>query len=162
VCGLTLLVIACLCAFVISTPVSAVSGVTSAAKNGVLVKGGNHLEAMGEVDAVALDKTGTLTRGELAVTDVLPAAGTDERTLLRYAAGLEQSSEHPIAEAVLARAAEAGVDEPPDPADFESLTGRGVRADVDGEPCYASTPALFEELGRPIAGPRVDRRRGPA
>jgi Cd2+/Zn2+-exporting ATPase len=153
--GLTLLVIACPCAFVISTPVSVVSGVTSAAKNGVLVKGGNHLEAMGEVDAVALDKTGTLTRGELAVTDIVPAAGTDERTLLRYAAGLEQRSEHPIAEAVLARAAEAGVEDPPDPADFESLTGRGVRADVDGEPCYAGTPALFEELGFDLSRARA-------
>ena len=153
--GLTLLVIACPCAFVISTPVSVVSGVTSAAKNGVLVKGGNHLEAMGEVDAVALDKTGTLTSGELAVTDVLPADGTDERTLLRYAASLERRSEHPIAEAVLARAAEAGVDEFPEPAGFESLTGRGVRADIDGETYYAGTPALFEELGFDLSRART-------
>ncbi|WP_049982247.1 cation-translocating P-type ATPase [Halorubrum sp. BV1] len=156
--GLTLLVIACPCAFVISTPVSVVSGITSAAKNGVLIKGGNHLEAMGGVDVVAFDKTGTLTRGELAVTDVLTADGTDEATLLRYAAAVERRSEHPIAAAILARAeaAAAGADAgasrgatpaDPEPTQFESLTGKGVRAVVDGETYYAGKPALFEDLG---------------
>jgi len=145
--GLTLLVIACPCAFVISTPVSVVSGITSAAKNGVLIKGGNYLESMGEVDAVALDKTGTLTKGELVVTDVVPLGETDEAELLRYGAGLERRSEHPIAAAIPARAEEADVGEPPEPAAFESLTGRGIRGDIDGETYYAGKPALFEELG---------------
>ena len=145
--GLTLLVIACPCAFVISTPVSVVSGITSAAKNGVLIKGGNYLEAMGEVDAVALDKTGTLTKGELAVTDVVPASGTAAEDLLRCAAGLERRSEHPIAAAILARAGEAGVGDLPDPTGFESLTGKGVRGEIGGETHYAGKPALFEELG---------------
>ena len=145
--GLTLLVIACPCAFVISTPVSVVSGITSAAKNGVLIKGGNYLEAMGEVDAVALDKTGTLTKGELAVTDVVPVGRTDGATLLRYAAGVERRSEHPIADAVLARAADERVNDLPEPSGFESLTGRGVSADVDGTTYYAGKPALFEDLG---------------
>jgi len=145
--GLTLLVIACPCAFVISTPVSVVSGITSAAKNGVLIKGGTHLEAMGEVDAVAIDKTGTLTRGELAVTDVVPAGDADEATLLRYAAALERRSEHPIATAILARAEESNAGDLPEPTSFESLTGKGVRADVDGETYYAGKPALFEDLG---------------
>ena len=156
--GLTLLVIACPCAFVISTPVSVVSGITSAAKNGVLIKGGNHLEAMGGVDVVAFDKTGTLTRGELAVTDVLTADGTDEATLLRYAAAVERRSEHPIAAAILAHAEAAEgdtADTPmsgppesgPEPTEFESLTGKGVRAVVDGETYYAGKPALFEDLG---------------
>jgi len=145
--GLTLLVIACPCAFVISTPVSVVSGITSAAKNGVLIKGGDHLEAMGEVDAIALDKTGTLTKGELAVTDVVPLDGTDEAALLRYAAGLERRSEHPIAAAVLARAGASEVGELPEPTAFESLAGRGIRGDIDGETYYAGKPALFEELG---------------
>jgi len=125
--GLTLLVIACSCAFVISTPASVVSGITSAAKNGVLIKGGNCLEAMGEVDAVAIDKTDTLTKGELAVTDVVPVGDADETTLLRYAAGLERRSEHLIAEAILARADEAGVGDLPEPEGFESLTGKGIR-----------------------------------
>ncbi|QLD90128.1 cation-translocating P-type ATPase [Natronomonas salina] len=152
--GLTLLVIACPCAFVISTPVSVVSGITSAAKNGVLIKGGNYLEAMGEVDAVAIDKTGTLTRGELAVTDVVPADGVDERELLRYGAGIERRSEHPIAAAVLARADEAGVDDLPEPTSFESLTGRGIRGEIDGETVYAGKPSLFEELGYDLSRAR--------
>jgi len=145
--GLTLLVIACPCAFVISTPVSVVSGVTSAAKNGVLINGGNHLEAMGEVDAVAVDKTGTLTRGELAVTDVVPFGGASEETVLRNAAALERRSEHPIAEAILARADASGPGDVPKVEGFESITGKGIRAAIDGETYYAGKPALFEELG---------------
>ena len=145
--GLTLLVIACPCAFVISTPVSVVSGITNAAKNGVLIKGGNHLEAMGEVDAIAVDKTGTLTKGELAVTDVVAFGGAAEETVLRNAAALEQRSEHPIAEAILARADEAGFSDVPAVEAFESITGKGIRAEVDGETYYAGKPALFEELG---------------
>ncbi|GAA0472362.1 cadmium-translocating P-type ATPase (plasmid) [Halococcus dombrowskii] len=145
--GLTLLVIACPCAFVISTPVSVVSGITSAAKNGVLIKGGNHLEAMGEVDAIAMDKTGTLTRGELSVTDIIPFGNHSESDVLRYGAGVEQRSEHPIAEAVLARADEDDVTHLPTPTDFESLTGKGIRATIDGETYFVGKPALFEELG---------------
>jgi Cd2+/Zn2+-exporting ATPase len=144
--GLTLLVLACPCAFVISTPVSVVSGVTGAAKNGVLIKGGNHLEAMGEVEAVALDKTGTLTKGELAVTDVIPLNGNTEAEVLECARGLEQRSEHPIGEAIVARAEGAETGEPA-VEEFESITGKGVRADLDGTPHYAGKPGLFEELG---------------
>ncbi|WP_435180870.1 heavy metal translocating P-type ATPase [Halorussus sp. AFM4] len=152
--GLTLLVVACPCAFVISTPVSVVSGVTSAARNGVLVKGGPHLESMGGVAAVAFDKTGTLTAGELAVTDAVPLNGTDEADLLRCAHDLERRSEHPIAEAIVEHAHETGAahDDDSDHDDrpienFESLTGKGVRADLDGVTHYAGKPALFEELG---------------
>ncbi|MFB6092969.1 MAG: heavy metal translocating P-type ATPase [Haloquadratum sp.] len=145
--GLTLLVIACPCAFVISTPVSVVSGITSAAKNGVLIKGGNHLEAMGEVDAIALDKTGTLTRGELVVTDVVPLGGATDEAIIRYAAALERRSEHPIADAIRARAEAAGIDDLPRVDAFESVTGKGVRASVDGETYYAGKPALFEDAG---------------
>jgi Cd2+/Zn2+-exporting ATPase len=145
--GLTLLVIACPCAFVISTPVSVVSGITSAAKNGVLIKGGNHLEAMGDVDAIALDKTGTLTKGELAVTDVVALGGATDEEVLRHAAALEQRSEHPIAEAILARAGETVLGDVPSVEAFESITGKGIRADVDGGTYYAGKPALFEGLG---------------
>jgi len=144
--GLTLVVLACPCAFVISTPVSVVSGITGGAKDGVLIKGGNYLEAMGEVDAVALDKTGTLTRGELTVTDVIPLNDNTEEDVLRCARGLESRSEHPIGEAIVERAADREVgDRVVD--EFESITGKGVRADLDGRAHYAGKPGLFEELG---------------
>ncbi|MBB6646724.1 heavy metal translocating P-type ATPase [Halobellus ruber] len=147
--GLTLLVLACPCAFVISTPVSVVSGITSAAKNGVLIKGGTHLEAMGEVDTVAFDKTGTLTTGELAVTDVIGLNGNSEADVLRCARGLEGRSEHPVGEAIVAAAGDAGVTDSaaPEVDGFESLTGRGVRGRLDGTPHLAGKPGLFEELG---------------
>ena len=148
--GLTLLVIACPCAFVISTPVSVVSGITSAAKHGVLIKGGNHLETMGAVNAVAIDKTGTLTTGELAVTDVVPLGDASETTVLRRAAALEQRSEHPIAEAIRTAASDSHPDQSAVEA-FESITGQGVRAEIDGETWYAGNPGLFTELGFDLA-----------
>jgi Cd2+/Zn2+-exporting ATPase len=144
--GLTLLVLACPCAFVISTPVSVVSGVTSAAKNGVLVKGGSYLEAMGAVDVVAFDKTGTLTKGELTVTDVVALNGNTEADVLRCARGLEKRSEHPIGQAIVGRAESRDVGDRSVSA-FESITGKGVRATLDGTPHYAGKPGLFEELG---------------
>ncbi len=144
--GLTLLVIACPCAFVISTPVSVASGVTSAARNGVLIKGGNHLEAMGEVDVIAFDKTGTLTKGELAVTDVVPIGDASESDVLRYAGALESRSEHPIANAILNRAGENDL-RLPNVSEFKSVTGKGVSGRVDGEIHYAGKPGLFEGLG---------------
>jgi Cd2+/Zn2+-exporting ATPase len=143
--GLTLLVLSCPCAFVISTPVSVVSGITSAAKNGVLIKGGSHLEAMGDVEVVAFDKTGTLTKGELTVTDVVPLNGNTEEDVLRCARGLEARSEHPIGDAIVAQADGQGVaGRTVD--NFESITGKGVRADLDGTPHFAGKPGLFEEL----------------
>ena len=143
--GIALLVIACPCAFVISTPVSVVSGVTSAARNGVLIKGGDRLEAMGEVDAVALDKTGTLTTGELAVTDVVPLGDNGVESVLACARGVERRSEHPIGDAIIERADD--VPGETDVSNFEAVTGKGVRADLDGTTHYAGKPAFFEEMG---------------
>ncbi|PSQ27491.1 cadmium-transporting ATPase [Halobacteriales archaeon QS_9_68_17] len=143
--GIALLVIACPCAFVISTPVSVVSGVTSAARNGVLIKGGDRLEAMGEVDAVALDKTGTLTTGELAVTDVVPLGDNGVESVLACARGVERRSEHPIGDAIVERADD--VPGETDVSNFEAVTGKGVRADLDGTTHYAGKPAFFEEMG---------------
>lgn len=150
--GITLLVVACPCAFVISTPVSVVSGVTSAANNGVLIKGGSHLETMGDVDAVAFDKTGTLTTGELQVTDVVPLNGHDETDVLQCARGVERHTEHPIGQAIVeyaepklaAAAAGSGA---PEVSGFEAMAGRGVQADLDGTTHFAGAPALFDELG---------------
>jgi len=159
--GLTLLVIACPCAFVISTPVTVVSGITSAARNGVLIKGGDRLEAMGGVEAVAFDKTGTLTTGELGVTDVVPLNGNDETDVLTCARAAESRSEHPIASAIVAHAEERGV---PDRAvtAFEAIPGKGVRADVDGRTHYAGSPSLFSDLGFDLehAHARTDGGRG--
>ncbi|MFB6156067.1 MAG: heavy metal translocating P-type ATPase [Haloferacaceae archaeon] len=144
--GLTLLVVACPCAFVISTPVSVVSGITSAARNGVLIKGGDRLEAMADVDAVAFDKTGTLTTGDLGVTDVVPLNGNDVGDVLACARAVESRSEHPISAAIVAHADERGVPER-EVSDFEALPGRGVRADVEGTTHYAGSPDLFSALG---------------
>ncbi|QIB76139.1 heavy metal translocating P-type ATPase [Halogeometricum borinquense] len=144
--ALTLLVVACPCAFVISTPVSVVSGITSAARNGVLVKGGQHLEAMNDVDAVAVDKTGTLTTGELGVTDVVALNGNDESDVLGCAAAIESRSEHPIAQAIVEYAADRDVPER-DIREFESITGKGVKAVLDDKVHYAGKPGLFESLG---------------
>lgn len=144
--GIALLVIACPCAFVISTPVSVISSITSAARNGVLIKGGNHLELMGEVDAIAFDKTGTLTKGELTVTDTVPLNATTEEDVLQYARALEKRSEHPIGTAIIEYADGRGLGEM-DIDDFESITGKGVRATLNGVTHYAGNPSLFEELG---------------
>ena len=144
--GLTLLVLSCPCAFVISTPVSVVSGITSAADNGVLIKGGDRLEAMGAVDVVAFDKTGTLTKGELTVTDVVPLHGNTEEDVLRCARGLEARSEHPIGEAIVAEAGGAGIAER-EIDEFEAITGKGVQAELDGTPHFAGKPGLFDDLG---------------
>jgi len=152
--GLALLVLSCPCALVISTPVSVVSGITSAAKNGVLIRGGTHLESVETVGAVAFDKTGTLTHGQLTVTDVVPNEGESRGSVLSVAASLEARSEHPTAEAILDTAEQEAI-ETRDVSGFESLTGKGVRAEVDGETYFAGKPALFEELGLSLEGTRT-------
>lgn len=145
--ALAMLVIACPCALVISTPVSIVSGLAGAARAGVLIKGGLHLENAGAVSTVAFDKTGTLTVGRPAVTDVLALKdGLDARGLLKLAAAIEQGSEHPLARAILAEAGKQGI-EPPPATDFEALVGRGVRANVDGQVLFLGNERLSHERG---------------
>ena len=138
--GLTLLVIACPCALVIATPVTVVSALTSAARHGVLIKGGEHLERLGGVRALALDKTGTLTTGQLVVQALALAEGTDEMELLGRLAAVEARSEHPIAQAIVRYAEGRGLT--PHAAtvdDFEATPGRGVRAVVNGVPLWVGT-----------------------
>ncbi len=157
--ALVLLVIACPCALVISTPVAIVSGLARGARAGVLIKGGLHLENIGHLRALAFDKTGTLTEGRPRVQEVEPLNGTPPQQLLRIAASLEARSEHPLAQAILERAAEAGVT-PDEVSDFQALTGRGVRARIDGRYYQLGNHRLFEERGlcSPAVEAVLDRR----
>jgi Zn2+/Cd2+-exporting ATPase len=129
--GLTLLVIACPCALVIATPVTVVSALTSAARHGVLIKGGEHLEALGGIRALAVDKTGTLTTGQLAVTRFEAGPG-DSRRLLALVAALEARSEHPVARAILRYADARGVRPADGVEQFVASPGRGIQGVVAG------------------------------
>jgi Zn2+/Cd2+-exporting ATPase len=146
--GLTLLVIACPCALVISTPVAVVSGVTAAARNGVLIKGGTYLEAMGDVDVVAMDKTGTLTLGHPRVVEVRPIGSVTRGEALAWAAAVESRSEHPIAHAIVEAAREEAVwSDELRVTDFAAEVGSGARARVDGKACLVGKPSLLAEAG---------------
>ncbi|MGH7341826.1 MAG: heavy metal translocating P-type ATPase, partial [Candidatus Rokuibacteriota bacterium] len=129
--SLVLLVISCPCALVISTPVSIVSALSAAARNGVLIKGGAHLERLAAVRAVAFDKTGTLTRGEPSVSKVIAVGSASPQDVLRLAAAIEARSEHHIARAIGARARYAGL-AVPEAGGFMSLPGMGVEGTVGG------------------------------
>ena len=137
--GLTLLVIACPCALVIATPVTVVSALTSAARHGVLIKGGEHLESLGGTRSLAMDKTGTLTRGVLRVTGFQVADGTPSDVLLRRVATVEARSEHPVAQAIVQYAEAKGTTQGSAIDDFTSVPGRGVRARVDGHEIAVGT-----------------------
>jgi heavy metal translocating P-type ATPase len=136
------------CALVISIPITMVAALGTAARHGVLIKGGVFVEELGRVSVVALDKTGTLTRGEPEVTDVrvLDREGegpTSEADLLAWAAAVERRSEHPLARAIVSKAEEAGLDIPA-VADFRAMTGAGATALVGGRHIHIGSPALFE------------------
>lgn len=147
--ALTLLVVACPCALVISTPVAIAAAIAHAARRGVLIKGGAHLERLGELRAVAFDKTGTLTAGVPEVVEVraAPGSGVDEAEVLRLAAAVERGSAHPLARAVL-RYAEARGGAAAGAADggaFRVYPGMGASAAVGGRMLYAGSPRLFRE-----------------
>jgi len=144
--GLVILVIACPCALVISTPVSIVSGLTSAARNGVLIKGGMFLEAPARLQALALDKTGTLTHGLPEVQEIVPFAGHSQKELLEIAATLEAQSEHPLARAILRRAEAEGI-APRTAENFQAIKGKGARAQIDGQLFWIGSHRLMEEVG---------------
>lgn len=154
--ALVLLVIACPCALVISTPVSIVSGLTNAARNGLLIKGGRHLEEMASIQAIAFDKTGTLTEGTPRVTDIVPLNSLNSQQIIRIAAAIESKSEHHLAGAVLMKAFEENIaiDNITNQR-FESLMGRGVKATVDGTTYYIGNHELIEEQG--ICTPKVEQ-----
>jgi len=141
--ALVLLVVACPCALIISTPVTIVSAIATAAHNGVLIKGGAYLEAAGSIQALAFDKTGTLTVGHPEVTAIIPLNGIDERELLRHAAAVERYSEHPLGHAIVRAASDRGASvEDGAVSEVQSIPGRGISACVGTHLVRAGTRTL--------------------
>lgn len=143
--ALALLVIACPCALVISTPVTVVSALTNAARNGVLIKGGIFIENLHKIKAIAFDKTGTITKGRLSVDKILSFSNADEEKILRFAASIEKMSQHPIGNAIVRHAEEMGlslkrVD------GFHSIPGKGARGKIGEDEIYAGNLALFKDF----------------
>ncbi len=153
--ALIMLVIACPCALVISTPVTVVSGLAAAARNGILIKGGVYLEEGRKLKALALDKTGTLTHGKPKVTDIIPFDSGLEEKFLHLAASLDSHSEHPVASAIVAHwTQQQGASQLMDVTSFESITGRGVKGVIDGVLYNIGNHRLIEELG--VCGSNVE------
>lgn len=144
--AVVLLVAAAPCALVMSTPVAIAAGIGRAGRNGVLIKGGVHLENLGKIKVVALDKTGTLTKGEPVVTDIVPLNG-DKSTVLNLAYSVERYSEHPLARAIVRKAEEAGARSLA-VTDFSAIAGYGAKAMVGGRTVYVGKQGLFRKLGQ--------------
>jgi len=154
--ALVILVIACPCALVISTPVSIVAGLSRAAKNGVLIKGGVYLELPSKLKAIAFDKTGTITQGKPTVQQIIPLNDHTEDGLLRIAAALEYHSEHPIAHAVCERAKQNNIEFTP-AENFQSIKGKGAQGLVNGEPYWLGSHRLLQEKMPGEAGEAANR-----
>ncbi|CAI1896194.1 Lead, cadmium, zinc and mercury-transporting ATPase [Serratia proteamaculans] len=155
--GLTLLLIGCPCALVISTPAAITSGLAAATRRGALIKGGAALEQLGQVQTIAFDKTGTLTEGKPTVTDVLPLNGISEQQLLTLAAAVEAGSHHPLAQAIINRAEQYGVPLPLAQG-RRALAGVGVEGMIDGKTLLISAPAkLAAGLLTPQGASQVER-----
>ena len=146
VAAVSVLIIACPCALGLATPMSIMVGVGKGASAGVLIKSAEALERMEKVDTLVVDKTGTLTEGKPRVVDIVPAAGLSADEILPLAAGLERSSEHPLAAAIVAGARERGF-ALPEATDFASLTGKGVTGRVSGRRVALGNAALMADLG---------------
>jgi Cd2+/Zn2+-exporting ATPase len=153
--GLALLIVACPCALIISTPVSIVAAISNAAKNGVLIKGGVFLEEAGAIKAIAFDKTGTLTVGRPEVTDIVTGKGISEQELLNIAAALEKNSEHPLAAAIVRKAEKEKI-EFEEAQNFSAITGKGAKGTIDGVSYYVGNSRLFNELGIDLTELRSD------
>jgi P-type Cu+ transporter len=146
VAAVAVLIIACPCALGLATPLSVMVATGKGAEQGILIRSAEALETAHRLDSIVLDKTGTITRGQPAITDVLPEGDIKEDELLLLAASAERPSEHPLAAAVVAgaRSREIVLSEP---AGFDSITGKGVRAKVDGRPILIGNPALLRDAG---------------
>ena len=141
--ALVLLVISCPCAFLLSTPVAMVSGVTASTRNGVLIKGSKYVEEIKNISTIVFDKTGTLTEGKLEVTDVIPLNNYSKNEILQIAGSLESRSKHPLAEAVINYVEESNMDFK-EVKDFESITGNGIRGIIDGKMFHIGKKSLFK------------------
>lgn len=155
--ALVLLVIACPCALVISTPVTVVTGLSAAARQGILIKGGAYLEEGRKLKVIALDKTGTITEGKPKLTDIVPLGGRSGDEVLRVAASLDANSDHPVARAV----SDAWDDKKVQTLgpllsvkDFNSITGRGVEGTLDGQRAFVGNHRLAEE--RQVCSPAIE------
>jgi len=133
------------CALVISIPITLVAAIGTAGRNGILIKGGVHLENLAKIRVVALDKTGTLTVGRPQLTDIVPLSGHTESNVLAVAAALELRSQHPLARAILERAESGGL-ELQAAEDFSSLTGAGAKGRIEDETVYIGSPRLFTDF----------------
>lgn len=142
--AVTVLIIACPCALGLATPTSLTVGMGKGAEQGVLFRGGDALQAARQLQVIVLDKTGTITHGKPALTDVIAAEGFDEHEVLRLAASVERDSEHPLAQAIVQAAAERGID-PPQPERFEAVPGHGVDAAVEGRAVLLGNRKLMSD-----------------
>ena len=158
VAAVAVLIIACPCALGLATPLSVMVGTGKGAQQGILIRSAEALETAHKLDTIVLDKTGTITRGAPALTDLLPSGGIEENELLRLAASAERSSEHPLAAAVVDGARSRGL-ALADPSAFDSVTGRGIRATVDGRQVLVGNPSLLQDAGIDPAGLGADADR---
>ncbi|MBI4813215.1 MAG: cation-translocating P-type ATPase [Methanobacterium sp.] len=144
--ALVLLVVSCPCALAISTPVSMVSGITAATRNGVLIKGGEYVEEMKNVKAMVFDKTGTLTEGRLEVAKIISFNDTSRDDILRLTASMESHSKHPLAKAILQKAKDEGL-KMEEVDNFKSITGTGLTGEIHGKLFYVGNETLFKYSG---------------
>ena len=149
-CAISVLVISCPCALGLATPVAIMVGTGKGAENGILIKSGEALEVTHNIQSVVLDKTGTITQGKPAVTDIR-GVKTDSKELLKIAAAMEKKSEHPLAEAVLAKAEEEKISLP-EALEFSAVAGMGIEAVIEGKKYYAGNLRLMKEKGIDCTG----------
>ncbi|HIE43361.1 MAG TPA: cadmium-translocating P-type ATPase [Candidatus Omnitrophica bacterium] len=154
--ALVLLVVSCPCALAISTPVSMVSAITSATRRGVLIKGSTYLEELNKIKAFAFDKTGTLTEGKLEVSDIVSLNQLSNNEILSLAASIEFHSEHPIAQAIFKKAQEERI-KLEEAKNFRSISGKGIRAQINGKTYYVGARNLFNDLHIQLPEKKITR-----
>jgi len=156
--AIAVLIVACPCALGLATPTAIMVGTGRGAGMGILIKGGESLERIQSLTTVVLDKTGTVTEGKPRLTGVQPLADLSADDLLRLAAGLERASEHPLGQAIVRGAEDQGLQLPPPPTVFRSITGGGVQGTVEGHDVLVGSPRLFGEQGIELAGQTATNR----